>query len=134
MLKMISIILLRAQFMKQTLPKPLKRLPSVPLDLKIRLVEQALQPVVFVAKLARDNGINDTSLFNWCQRYRQEKFDVNLKSPPHSRLSYRRLHTHHPYVLLYPVRRKAPSFRAKILGAVFRLTWCLLLLNVLPGD
>ena len=31
----------------------------------------------------------------------------------------------------YPVRRKTPSFRAGIFGAVFHLTRCLLLFNVL---
>ncbi|MFT4465647.1 MAG: transposase [Sodalis sp. (in: enterobacteria)] len=45
--------------MKQTPPKPSRRRLNFPLDFKIKLVEQALQPGVSIAKLARDNGIND---------------------------------------------------------------------------
>ncbi len=37
----------------------------------------------------------------------------------------------HTLGLVYPVRRKTPSFRAGIYGAVFHLTRCLLLFNVL---
>ncbi|MFT4464260.1 MAG: transposase [Sodalis sp. (in: enterobacteria)] len=67
--------------MKQTPPKPSRRRPNFPLDFKIKLVEQALQPGVSIAKLARDNGINDNLLFNWHQLYRQGKFGVQPKIP-----------------------------------------------------
>lgn len=40
----------------------------------------------------------------------------------------------HTLGLVYPVRRKTPSFRAGIYGAVFHLTRCLLLFNVLADD
>lgn len=67
--------------MKQTPPKPSRRRPNFPLDFNIKLVEQALQPGVSIAKLARDNGINDHLLFNWRQLYRQGKFGVQPKIP-----------------------------------------------------
>ncbi len=67
--------------MKQPPAKPSRRRPNFPLDFKINLVEQALQPGVSIAKLARDNGINDNLLFNWRQLYRQGKFGVQPKLP-----------------------------------------------------
>ncbi len=67
--------------MKQLPPKPSRRRPNFPLDFKINLVELALQPGVSIAKLARDNGINDNLLFNWRQLYRQGKFGVQPKTP-----------------------------------------------------
>ncbi len=67
--------------MKQPPKKPSRRRPNFPLDFKINLVEQALQPGVSIAKLARDNGINDNLLFNWRQLYRQGKFGVQPKLP-----------------------------------------------------
>ncbi|MFT4465927.1 MAG: transposase [Sodalis sp. (in: enterobacteria)] len=67
--------------MKQTPPKPSRPRPNFPLDFKIKLVEQALQSGVSIAKLARDNGINDNLLFNWCQLYCQGKFGVQPKIP-----------------------------------------------------
>jgi len=50
--------------MTQIPPKPSKHRPNFPLDFKINLVEQALQPCVSIAKLAREHGINDNLLFN----------------------------------------------------------------------
>lgn len=37
---------------------------------KLGLVEKSLQPGTCVARLARENGINDNLLFTWRQRYR----------------------------------------------------------------
>lgn len=67
--------------MKQPPTKPSRRRPNFPLDFKINLVEQALQPGVSIAKLAREHGINDNLLFNWRRLYLQGKFGVQPKIP-----------------------------------------------------
>lgn len=59
-----------------------RRRPNFPLEFKISLVEQSLQPGVSIAQLARANGINDNLLFNWRQLYRQGKFGVQPKVGP----------------------------------------------------
>ncbi len=67
--------------MKPTPQKTLTRRPNFPLDFKISLVEQALQPGISIAKLAREHGINDNLLFNWRRLYLQGKFGVQPKIP-----------------------------------------------------
>lgn len=67
--------------MKPTPQKTLTRRPNFPLDFKISMVEQALQPGVSIAKLAREHGINDNLLFNWRRLYLQGKFGVQPKIP-----------------------------------------------------
>jgi len=49
------------------------------MSFKIDLVQQSLQPVASVARLAREHGINDNLLFTWRQRYRQLPL---LPAPP----------------------------------------------------
>lgn len=67
--------------MEHSSTQPSKRRPNFPLDFKIKLVEQALQPGVSIAALAREHGINDNLLFNWRQLYLRGKFGIQPKSP-----------------------------------------------------
>ncbi|MER5031552.1 MULTISPECIES: transposase [Enterobacterales] len=48
---------------------------------KLDLVQRSLQPGACVARLARQNGINDNLLFTWRQRYRH-LVDEPSDTPP----------------------------------------------------
>ena len=50
--------------------QPRRARASYPMDFKLYLVEKSYQPGACVARLARDNGINDNLLFTWRQRSR----------------------------------------------------------------
>ncbi|HHX3382660.1 TPA: IS66-like element accessory protein TnpA [Salmonella enterica] len=47
------------------------RRPNFPHEFKIALAEKSLQPGANVAQLAREHGINDNLLFNWCNLYKR---------------------------------------------------------------
>lgn len=50
---------------------PVRRQRAVySMPFKLDLVEKSLRPGTCVARLARENGINDNLLFTWRQRYR----------------------------------------------------------------
>lgn len=50
---------------------PVRRQRAVySMPFKLSMVEKSLQPGTCVARLARENGINDNLLFTWRQRYR----------------------------------------------------------------
>nr|WP_228392604.1 transposase [Serratia marcescens] len=51
-------------------PTARRKSASYHMSFKIDLVQQSLQPGASVARLARENGINDNLLFTWRQRYR----------------------------------------------------------------
>ncbi|EAV2405933.1 hypothetical protein EYJ44_14925 [Salmonella enterica] len=41
----------------------------------LHLVELSMHPDTNVARLAREHGINDNLLFNWCHQYKQGKLN-----------------------------------------------------------
>ncbi|MDC3567687.1 transposase, partial [Escherichia coli] len=47
--------------------QPRRARASYSMDFKLALVEKSYQPGACVARLARDNGINDNLLFTWRQ-------------------------------------------------------------------
>ena len=57
------------------------RRPNFPRDFKIAMVEQSMQPGVSVARLARENNINDNLLFNWRRRYQQGLLAARTDTP-----------------------------------------------------
>lgn len=58
------------------------RRPNFPYEFNIALVEQSLQPVACVAKIGRENGINDNLLFNWRHQYQKGGLLPSGKNTP----------------------------------------------------
>lgn len=50
-----------------------RRRPNFTPEFKRHLVELSMQPDANVARLAREHGINDNLLFNWCHQHKQGK-------------------------------------------------------------
>ena len=56
--------------------QPRRARASYSMDFKLALVEKSYQPGACVARLARDNGINDNLLFTWRQRYSKRRLST----------------------------------------------------------
>ncbi|ASA54029.1 IS66 family insertion sequence hypothetical protein [Salmonella enterica] len=52
-----------------------RRRPNFSTEFKLHLVELSMQPDTNEARLAREHGINDNLLFNWCHQYKHGKLN-----------------------------------------------------------
>ena len=110
--------------------QPRRARASYSMDFKLDLVEKSYQPGACVARLARDNGINDNLLFTWRQRYRhllpdeiqrsiREQDSVIPVVLPDMALSH---HAEPHYEPAAPACREAMTCEVTVGGASLRLS------------